>query len=98
MKKEICQNILYRARLYCTTEQTKPAWEIQNYTPIHKIRQTGQKEGGIVSLCLITLLLIQLQEVMSNFVMIILNIGGEYHIDGGNCKEKGQEYLFRNYF
>lgn len=35
---------------------------------------------------------------MGNFVMIILNIGCEYHIDGGNCKEKGQEYLFRNYF
>ena len=30
-----------------TIEQIKTVWQILNYTPIHQIRQTGQKGGGI---------------------------------------------------
>lgn len=89
MKKEIRQKIIYRARSYCTTEQTKTAWQTQNYTSIHKIRQTGQKKGSIALF------------VLNNFNYNIItksnvcNDDIEYlTVEKGNYKEKGHECFY----
>lgn len=57
------------------------AWQISNYTLIHEIRQTRQKEMGMLSLCSVTLILRYWERKYMQW--------WNHTPDGRNCNQSG---------